>query len=94
MPESSASFLFRTRLRALRDRSGLTQEQAAERCGIGQKLFQLYELGIKDNPGLKTLEKIARGFGIELHELLVSESLASQKRPTKRKRVAIGRGSS
>jgi len=39
-------------------------------CEIGPKLFQLYELGIKPNPGLLTLEKIARGFGMEVHELI------------------------
>ena len=73
MPESPAAIVFRKRLRALRKRLGWTQEQAAEACGIGQKLFQFYELGIKDNPGLKTLEKIARAFGIGVHELLAPE---------------------
>jgi len=47
-----------------------TQEKAAESCGIGYKLYQLYELGIKTNPGLLTLEKIAKGFGLGIHELL------------------------
>ena len=41
-----------------------------ELCGIGYKVFQLYELGIKQNPGLLTLEKISHGFGIGVHELL------------------------
>jgi transcriptional regulator with XRE-family HTH domain len=66
----SASALFKHKLRELRAAKGWTQEQAAEACGIGYKLFQLYELGIKTNPGLKTLEKIARGFGLPLHEFL------------------------
>jgi transcriptional regulator with XRE-family HTH domain len=61
---------FRQRLRALRKQRGWTQEDAAEMCGIGQKLFQLYESGIKDNPGLRTLEKISEGFGIQVHQLL------------------------
>jgi transcriptional regulator with XRE-family HTH domain len=43
--------------------------KAAEACGIGYKLYQLYELGIKRNPGLVTLEKIARGFRLEIYEL-------------------------
>jgi transcriptional regulator with XRE-family HTH domain len=46
---------------------GWTQEKAAEACGIGHKVFQLYELGIKTNPGLLTLEKIAGSFGLEVH---------------------------
>jgi hypothetical protein len=38
-------------------------------------LYQLYELGIKKNPGLLTLEKIARGFGLSIHELLAPAPL-------------------
>jgi transcriptional regulator with XRE-family HTH domain len=68
--QDSAPFRFKKRLRELRVKCGLTQEQAAETCGIGYKLYQLYELGIKKNPGLLTLEKIARGYGIGVHELL------------------------
>jgi transcriptional regulator with XRE-family HTH domain len=48
----------------------LPQQAASEKCGVGDKLFQLYELGIKRNPGLPILEKIARGFGLEVSELL------------------------
>lgn len=79
---------FRQRIRALRVARGWTQEQAAERCGIGQKLFQLYELGIKNNPGLLTLEKIARGFGVQPHELLTPTT------PQMRRKIAgVKRGS-
>jgi transcriptional regulator with XRE-family HTH domain len=57
-------------VRALRLERGWTQERAAEKCGIGYKLFQLYELGIKKNPSLQSLEKIAHGFGLDVSELL------------------------
>jgi transcriptional regulator with XRE-family HTH domain len=57
-------------LKELRLACRWTQEKAAESCGIGYKLYQLYELGIKINPGLLTLEKIAKGYGLEIHELL------------------------
>jgi len=67
---------------------GWTQEQAAERCGIGQKLFQLYELGIKNNPGLLTLEKIAKGFGVQVHELL-SPQLPHKKAGTKKTAIRL-----
>ena len=67
---NSASKLFQKRIRDLRQSRGWTQEHAAEACGIGYKLYQLYEIGIKKNPGLLTLEKIARGYELELHELL------------------------
>lgn len=81
----SASSHFQERIRALRKERGWTQEKAAEACGIGYKLFQHYELGIKQNPGLLTLEKIAAGFDLTLAELLESRrSKDGPKRPAKR----------
>jgi DNA-binding XRE family transcriptional regulator len=68
--KTAASNRFKKRLRELRVKCGWTQERTAEACGIGYKLYQLYELGIKQNPGLLNLEKIAHGFGIGVHELL------------------------
>jgi transcriptional regulator with XRE-family HTH domain len=68
--QESASARFKKRLRSLRTSRGWTQEQAAEACGVGYKLYQLYELGIKSNPGLKTLSKIASGYGLDVAELL------------------------
>jgi transcriptional regulator with XRE-family HTH domain len=89
----SASLLFRERIRELRRLKNLTQAEAAEICGLGDKMFQQYEVGIKTNPGLLTLEKISRGFGIELHELLAPElpatiTASSRKPRAKRKRIA------
>jgi transcriptional regulator with XRE-family HTH domain len=78
VPESAPDN-FRRRIRQLRERRGWSQEKAGEVCGLGEKMFQLYELGIKDNPGLRTVEKIARGLGVEAWELLTPE-------PPKRKR--------
>jgi len=60
---------FQERLLQLRKQRGWTQERAAEECKIGYKMYQLYELGIKRNPGLITIEKIARGFGLDIYEL-------------------------
>lgn len=82
--EESASERFRKRLRELRQACRWTQEKAAESCDLGYKVYQLYELGIKANPGLLTLEKIAKGFGLEIHELLApapSPRAAAGKRP-------------
>ena len=81
--EKSIAILFKKRLKELRIARGWTQEQAAEFCGIGYKLFQLYELGVKDNPGLLTLEKIAHGFGLQVHELL-SPSIQKKTKANKR----------
>lgn len=68
---------------------GWTQETAAEKCGLGYKLFQLYELGIKRNPGLLTLEKIAHGFGLDVSELL-DPKLSKVKVPGGKPRKASG----
>jgi transcriptional regulator with XRE-family HTH domain len=81
----SASVLFKQRLRELRKSKGWTQEEAAEACGIGYKLYQLYEIGQKRNPGLLTLEKIARGFGLALHDLLAPSVKQKDKLPRKPK---------
>jgi transcriptional regulator with XRE-family HTH domain len=61
---------FRNRLRQLRESRNWTQEEAAEACGIGYKLYQHYELGVKENPGLVTLQKLAAGFGLDVSEFL------------------------
>ena len=82
--QDSAATRFKKKLRTLRKARGWTQEIAAEKCGIGYKLFQLYELGIKQNPGLLTLEKIGRGFGLDISELLapsVSKKPLRAKKP-------------
>lgn len=84
--EKAISVRFKKRLRELRLAKNWTQEQAAEKCSIGYKLFQLYELGVKDNPGLLTLEKIANGFGIEVYELLAP----SFPKITRDKQIAKG----
>jgi transcriptional regulator with XRE-family HTH domain len=68
--QETASTRFKKRLRELRRGKNWSQEQAAESCGIGQKMFQLYELGVKDNPSLKQIEKISHGFGLDVSELL------------------------
>jgi transcriptional regulator with XRE-family HTH domain len=68
----SASTTFRIRLRELRQACRWTQERAAASCGIGYKLYQHYEIGIKKNPCLRTVEKIARGFGLSISEFLAT----------------------
>jgi transcriptional regulator with XRE-family HTH domain len=68
--KQSASTRFKKRLRELRESRGWTQEKAAEACGVGYKLYQLYELGIKRNPGLLTLERIAAGYDLDISGLL------------------------
>jgi transcriptional regulator with XRE-family HTH domain len=89
----SASIRFKRRLRQLREWHGWTQEKAAETCGIGYKLYQLYELGIKRNPGLLTLEKIAAGYSLDISELLAPRfiKLSRQIKAKKQRRAKTRR---
>ena len=94
MPKT-ATLLFRERIRELRRLKNWTQAEAAEVCGLGDKMFQQYEAGLKTNPGLQTLEKISRGFGVEVHDLFVPElstsivtALQNSKTKPKRRRIA------
>lgn len=42
-------------------------------CEIGQKLHQHFEVGVKSNPGLLMLKKLAAGYGIGVQQLLGPE---------------------
>ena len=65
----SATERFRGKIIALRKERGWSQEVAAEKCSLGYKSFQHLEIGIRDNPTLRTIEKLAKGFGVEIREL-------------------------
>lgn len=72
MEEREARALFGRRIKALRLRKELTQEALGERAGLNYKYLGAIERGER-NPSLKQLTKIARGLGVELHELLLVE---------------------
>jgi transcriptional regulator with XRE-family HTH domain len=67
-PGKTELFL-RQRLRELRKKSGLTQEAFAEQARFSYKYYQGIERGQWSNLRLRTLEKLATGYGIGLHEL-------------------------
>lgn len=58
------------RLRQLREQHALTQEGFAELSGISYKYYQAIEAGRKLELRLSTLERLARAYGIEVHQLL------------------------
>ena len=66
----SAKQRFKANLIALRKERGLTQKRAAEVASLNYKTYQHLELGIRDNPTLEVLEKLARGFGVRIGELV------------------------
>lgn len=64
-----AERLLPRRLKQLRRERGLTQEGFAEQCGFSYKYYQKIERGQSRNLRLRTLEKLAAGFGVTLAEL-------------------------
>lgn len=56
------------RIRALRERRGLTQEDFAERCGISVSFASLLERGER-SPSYETLVQVAAALGVSLAEL-------------------------
>ncbi len=65
------------RIRELRRRAGLTQEQLAELLGIDQKHMSRIELG-KSYPSLDRLERIANTVNIPLSDLFKFGHLKSE----------------
>ncbi|MBR2506217.1 MAG: helix-turn-helix transcriptional regulator [Bacilli bacterium] len=56
------------RIKYLRKRKGMTQEELSLICGVTRKYMSDLEVG-RRNPTLKTLEKIANGLEIDISEL-------------------------
>lgn len=75
------------RLRLLREKHGLTQEQFAERTGISYKYYQAVEAGRKAELRLSTLERLANAYSIEVWELLGPDlpatKVSSRSAPTR-----------
>ena len=61
--------LMAARLKALRERRGLTQEQLAEKSGVGRSHLARLETG-KQDPTLSTLEKLAKALKVDVAKLL------------------------
>jgi transcriptional regulator with XRE-family HTH domain len=59
-----------TRIRAGRERAGLTQQELANRVGITRVYVAKLEGGDRDAPSLPVLERIAKALGMKLVDLL------------------------
>jgi len=73
VPKSTTGKALIARLRELRKRHSLSQEQCSELAGISYKYYQLVEGGRRIDLRLSTLQKLAAGYGIHVHELLAPE---------------------
>lgn len=79
MPSQSLPRLL-ARLKSLRKRLGMTQEQFAEAAGMSYKYFQAVEAGRKPDLRLSTLERLASGFSLEVWQLLSPEEPTPKRR--------------
>lgn len=57
------------RLRAVRERCGLTQEQASNLADLSAKYYQNLESGRRTNPSFEALNRIAHAFRVPIYEL-------------------------
>jgi len=57
------------RLKTLRERRGMTQEQLAEKSGVSRTYLARLETGRQD-PTLSTLEKLATALKVDVAKLL------------------------
>ncbi len=64
--------LFGRRVRALRRKQELTQQQLGERAGVNYKYVGAIERG-EQNPTLKIIEQLAKGLGLEMVDLFEVE---------------------
>lgn len=63
---------FGKRIRQLRKQRELTLEKLGERSQVSNKFLQALETG-KQAPTIETIEKLSRGLGVGMHELLAIE---------------------
>jgi len=76
-----ASYPFtRSLVRALRIKSGLTQEQLAEKAKVDYKYYQRFELGDTPDPSLDILERIGAVFGLPPWVLICTDEALAFRR--------------
>ena len=61
---------FGERLRAARERFGLTQVELARECGVSYQRIGALERGVDDNPGLDTIKRLSSALGLTVTQLL------------------------
>ncbi|HEX8751911.1 MAG TPA: helix-turn-helix transcriptional regulator [Solirubrobacterales bacterium] len=73
---------FAVRLRAARERAGVTQEELARRLGMSTKGYRAYEAGRR--PGEERLADIALALGVGVADLFIDNSLTALRREVSR----------
>jgi len=76
--------LFGRRLRELRERRGLTQQQLGEMAELGFKYLGSVERG-QENPSLRVMIKVSEALGVELRDLFEFEHEETSKTELRKK---------
>jgi transcriptional regulator with XRE-family HTH domain len=79
------------RLKALRIERGLTQEEFAEKAGLSYKYYQAVEAGRKNNLRLSTLERLAKGHGMEPWQLILPGGTKTARKAAKVRSVKMAK---
>ncbi len=58
------------RLKDLREKAGLTQQQVAERAGVSISIVTKIEYGLTEDPRWSTMVALARGLGCSVADLV------------------------
>ena len=58
------------KVRKLRKKQGLTQDQLARKCDVPYTTLTKIESNVITKPTIQTVEKIAKGFGVTIDELI------------------------
>ena len=66
---SLLTVLFANRIQSIRENLGLSQEDFAEVCDVDRTYIGRLER-LERTPKLDTLEKIANGLGVKVHDLI------------------------
>lgn len=77
------------RLKELRTKHGLTQEEFGAIAGFSQKYYQQIESGNKKQIWLETVERLAAAYGLEAWELLAPSFPTKTKLAKKPRASAI-----
>lgn len=61
-----------TKIKSLRERRSLTQQQAADAAGMPRPHWTRLESGERPDPQLSTAEKVAKALGVRVERLLTN----------------------
>ena len=57
-------------IKKLREEKGLSQKALAERVGVTDAYITMLETGVRKNPSLVVLQRLAKALGVPVTELL------------------------